>query len=255
MNEAKSKATSFDGKVALVTGGGSGIGEACVRLFAKSGATVVVADLNLEGAERVAAAVREAGGQAAAVRVDVADPASVEAMVQFTKETFGGLHIAVNNAGIGGEQNPTGLHSIEGWQKVVAVNLSSVFYCMRYQIPAMLEQDGGAIVNVASILGSVAFAGSPGYVAAKHGVVGLTKTAAAEYATQGIRINAVGPGFIATPLLEAVEDMKAAIASLHPMKRLGTSEEVAELIGFLSSDAAAFITGSYHLVDGGYTAV
>ncbi|MNR94717.1 2,5-dichloro-2,5-cyclohexadiene-1,4-diol dehydrogenase [compost metagenome] len=255
MNEAKSKATSFDGKVALVTGGGSGIGEACVRLFAKSGATVVVADLNLEGAERVAAAVREAGGQAAAVRVDVADPASVEAMVQFTKETFGGLHIAVNNAGIGGEQNPTGLHSIEGWQKVVAVNLSSVFYCMRYQIPAMLEQDGGAIVNVASILGSVAFAGSPGYVAAKHGVVGLTKTAAAEYATQGIRINAVGPGFIATPLLEAVEDMKAAIASLHPMKRLGTSEEVAELIGFLASDAAAFITGSYHLVDGGYTAV
>ena len=254
MSEAKCKAASFDGKVALVTGAGSGIGEACARLFSNGGAKVVVADINLEGAERVAAALREAGGQAAAVRVDVADPASVEAMVAFAKETFGGLNIAVNNAGIGGEQTPTGPQSIEGWQQVIAVNLSSVFYGMRYQIPAMLEQGGGAIVNVASILGSVAFAGSPGYVAAKHGVVGLTKTAAVEYATQGIRINSVGPGFIATPLLEAVEEMKAAIAALHPMKRLGTAEEVAELIGFLAPDAASFITGSYHLADGGYTA-
>ncbi len=254
MSDAKNKATSFDGKVAIVTGGGSGIGEACVRQFAAGGAKVVVADINLEGAEKVAAAVRDAGGQAAAVRVDVADPASVEAMVNFAKEKFGGLNIAVNNAGIGGENNPTAQQSLEGWNKVIAVNLSSVFYCMHYQIPLMLESGGGAIVNVASILGSVAFAGSPGYVAAKHGVVGLTKTAAIEYATQGIRVNSVGPGFIATPLLDAVEDMKAAIASLHPMKRLGEADEIAALICFLASDAASFITGSYHLADGGYTA-
>lgn len=254
VSDGKFLATSFEGKVALVTGGGSGIGEACVHAFARGGGKVVVADINLDAAEKVAAAVRDAGGQAAAVKVDVADPTSVEAMVAFTKETFGGLNIAVNNAGIGGESNPTGQASIEGWNKVIAINLSSVFYCMRYEIPAMLEQGGGAIVNVASILGSVAFAGSPGYVAAKHGVVGLTKTAAVEYATQGIRVNSVGPGFIATPLLDAVEEMKQAIADLHPMKRLGTAEEVAALIVFLASDAASFITGSYHLADGGYTA-
>ena len=249
-----SEAKKFDGKVAIVTGGASGIGEACVRQFAAGGAKVVIADINLEAAERLAQSVREAGGQAAAVRVDVADPASVEAMVTFAKDTFGGLDIAVNNAGIGGELNPTGQATLEGWNKVIAINLSSVFYCMRYQIPAMLERGGGAIVNVASILGTVAFAGSPGYVAAKHGVVGLSKTAALEYATQGIRVNAVGPGFIETPLLNSVEEQKAAIASLHAMKRLGTAEEVANLICFLASDDASFITGSYHLADGGYTA-
>jgi NAD(P)-dependent dehydrogenase (short-subunit alcohol dehydrogenase family) len=249
-----SEAKKFDGKVAIVTGGASGIGEASSRCFAAGGAKVVVADLNLEAAESLAASIREAGGQAAAVKVDVADPASVEAMVAFAKEKFGGLDIAVNNAGIGGENNPTGQQSLEGWNKVIAVNLSSVFYCMRNEIPAMLERGGGAIVNVASILGSVGFAGSPGYVAAKHGVVGLTKSAALEYATQGIRVNSVGPGFIETPLLAAVEEMKTAIASLHAMKRLGTAQEVANLICFLASDDASFITGSYHLADGGYTA-
>jgi NAD(P)-dependent dehydrogenase (short-subunit alcohol dehydrogenase family) len=242
----------FSGKVALVTGGASGIGEACVQAFANRGARVVVADLNQSSAQRVAEAI---GSNAAACEVDVADPASVEAMVGFAVERFGQLDVAVNNAGIGGEQNPTGSYSIEGWRKVIDVNLLGVFYCMRYEIPAMTER-GGAIVNMASILGSVGFANSGAYVAAKHGVLGLTKSAAIEYATQGIRVNSIGPGFISTPLLDnnLDEATQRAIAGMHPVKRMGKSEEVASLVCFLASDAASFITGSYHLVDGGYTA-
>jgi NAD(P)-dependent dehydrogenase (short-subunit alcohol dehydrogenase family) len=245
----------FDGKVAIVTGGGSGIGEACVREFLARGARVVVADFNLPAAERIAA---EAGSndKAAAVKVDVADPPSVEAMVRFAVDTFGRLDVAVNNAGIGGEAHPTGEYSIESWNRVIDVNLNGVFYGMRYQIPAMLQSGGGAIVNMASILGSVGFATSSAYVAAKHGVVGLTKSAAIEYGTQGIRVTSVGPGFIATPLIASNMDDAAqkAIGDLHAMKRLGQAEEVAALVCFLASDAASFITGSYHVVDGGYTA-
>src|SRR6185437_3554527 len=152
------------------------------------------------------------------------------------------LDVAVNNAGIGGEQNPTGDYSPDGWRRVIDINLSGVFYCMRFEIPALLKRGGGAIVNMASILGSVGFANSSAYVAAKHGVVGLTKNAAIEYATRGIRVNSVGPGFIATPLLSASLDAAAqqAIADLHPMKRMGTPEEVANLVCFLASDAASF---------------
>jgi NAD(P)-dependent dehydrogenase (short-subunit alcohol dehydrogenase family) len=177
-------------------------------------------------------------------------------MVAAALEEYGRLDIAFNNAGIGGEAAPTGDYSVEGWQRVIAINLSGVFYCMKYEIPAMLES-GGAIVNMASVLGQVAFENSPAYVAAKHGVVGLTKNAAVEYAKQGLRINSVGPAFISTPLISALEqneEVENYLISLHPVGRLGEPEEVAELVIWLSSEKASFVTGAYYAIDGGYLA-
>jgi NAD(P)-dependent dehydrogenase (short-subunit alcohol dehydrogenase family) len=176
-------------------------------------------------------------------------------MVAFAEERFGALHLAVNNAGIGGPTAPVGEYPLDGWARVIDVNLNSVFYSMRAELPAIERAGGGAIVNMSSILGSVGFQGSPAYVAAKHGVVGLTREASLTYAARGIRINAVGPGFIDTPLLANLDRATYdALTGLHPIGRLGTSEEVAALVCFLLSDRASFINGSYHLVDGAYTA-
>lgn len=246
----------FGGKAAIVTGGGSGIGAAVARELARGGASVLVADQNREGAEAVAEGITKAGGKALAYEVDVADAIEVEAMVAAAVTNFGGLHLAVNNAGIGGPSAATADYPLDGWHKVMGVNLNGVFYGVKYEIATMLKSGGGAIVNMASILGSVAFAQACAYVSAKHALLGLTKTAAMEYAKHGIRVNAVGPGFIDTPLLSANLDAAtlAYVAGLHPIGRLGTSEEVSALTCFLLSDEASFITGSYHLVDGGYVA-
>ncbi|MGW5787009.1 SDR family NAD(P)-dependent oxidoreductase [Streptomyces sp. NPDC003757] len=250
-------AAEFAGRTALVTGAASGIGLATARRLGSGGANVVVADFDAEGAEKAVADLTAQGVRAAAVELDVTRPESVEAAVRFTVDTYGGLDLAVNNAGIGGPSAPTGEYDVDAYQRVVRTNLDGVFYSMRFELPAMLAAGrGGSIVNVASILGSVGFAGSPAYVAAKHGVVGLTKAAAAEYAAQGVRINAVGPGFIDTPLLKTMDEAAYnGLVALHPAGRLGRSEEVAEMIAFLLSDRASFVAGSYHLVDGAYTAV
>jgi NAD(P)-dependent dehydrogenase (short-subunit alcohol dehydrogenase family) len=246
---------NLSGKVAFVTGGASGIGEATALMLAKQGAAVAVVDLKLETAQKVVGAITSTGGKAVALVADVADEAQVAKAVANTVSQLGGLHIAVNNAGIGGDIAPTADQTVAGWQRVISVNLDGVFYCMRNQIPAMLKSGGGSIINISSILGQVGFANSAAYVAAKHGVVGLTKNAALEYSSQGIRVNSVGPGFIKTPLLGALPpEALEPIAQLHAVKRLGESEEVAALITFLASDEASFITGNYYAVDGGYLA-
>lgn len=249
---------AFEGKVALVTGGGSGIGRETSLGLARGGARIVVCDVDETGGNETVALVEEAGSSAIFVRTDVSKPEQVEAAVAAAVDAFGGLHIVVNNAGIGGEANLTGDYSLEGWHKVIDVNMHGVFYGMRYGIPALLAAGGGCIVNVSSILGLVGWSTAPAYVASKHAVAGLTKAAATEYALQNIRVNSVHPGFIETPLLTKAgivpgTDGYNFIASKHAMNRLGTANEVANIIVWLCSDEASFVTGSNYTVDGGYT--
>jgi NAD(P)-dependent dehydrogenase (short-subunit alcohol dehydrogenase family) len=247
----------FTGKVALVTGASSGIGRTSALFYAREGAKVVVSDVNERDGQETVRLIQAAGGEAFFVKTDVANPTDCESLVKKTVEKYGRLDFACNNAGIGGEQNLTADYSIEGWQKVIAVNLSGIFYCMKFEIPAMLKASGGAIVNMASILGQVGFAGAPAYVAAKHGVIGLTQNAAIEYAARGIRVNSIGPAFIKTPMIASLEQNTEALnmlVGLHPIGRLGLPEEVAELVIWLSSNRASFVTGAYYPVDGGYLA-
>jgi NAD(P)-dependent dehydrogenase (short-subunit alcohol dehydrogenase family) len=247
----------FEGKIALVTGAASGIGESIALLYAKNGAKVIVSDIDDAGGRKVVDSILKAGGEAIYVHADVSIPDDCMKLVGQALAKYDRIDFACNNAGIGGEQNPVAQLSVEGWNRIIATNLSGVFYCMRYEIQAMLKNGGGSIVNMASILGQVGFAGAAAYVSAKHGVLGLTQTAALEYSKVGIRVNAVGPAFIRTPMIAGViadSGAAQALTAAHPIGRLGQPEEVAELVLWLSSEKASFVTGSYYPADGGYLA-
>ncbi|WLR51833.1 glucose 1-dehydrogenase [Bacillus tianshenii] len=242
------------GKRAIVTGGASGIGEATVRKMVEEGAHVLIADLNDELGEALARELYSEQTNVAYQRVDVTSEADVKAMVEKAVAEFGGLDVIFNNAGIGQMAASTDLEESE-WQNVISVNLSGVFLCAKHGIKAMLNSGGGSVINCASILGHNGQAATASYTAAKGGVLNMTKTLALEYATQGVRINSVSPGYIETPLLRDLEEeMKQQLIALHPIGRLGRAEEVANAVVFLASDEASFVTGTDILVDGGYSA-
>ncbi|AWB28066.1 glucose 1-dehydrogenase [Halococcoides cellulosivorans] len=241
----------LDGAVTIVTGASTGIGDAAAQRFAAEGARVVVADVNVQDGQQTVADIESAGGEATFVETDVSDEESVEALVEATVDTYGGLDFAFNNAGIDGESGATADQPMDNWESVIGVNLKGVFCSMRAQIPAMLESGGGSIVNTASIAGVVGFPGLSPYVASKHGVLGLTKSAALEFAADGVRVNAICPGVIRTPMTDDSDTADAA-ADATPMGRLGDPEEIGDAAVWLCSDDASFVTGESMVIDGGY---
>ena len=251
----------LEGKSALITGGGSGIGRATALAFAREGAWVAVADLSLDGAKETLKRLEAAGGQGVALQVDVAENDSVAAMVAATVDAFGGLDLAFNNAGIaphvvGATGQKIADVSLESWNRMLAVNLTGVFLCLKHEVQVMRERGGGAIVNTASIAGLLGLANASSYPVSKHGVVGLTKTAAADHASDHIRVNAICPGYIETPMTEDTRQRHGnRIIARVPMSRFGEPEEIAEAVVFLCSDRASFVTGSCWTADGGYSAV
>ncbi|HYP99889.1 MAG TPA: SDR family oxidoreductase [Polyangiaceae bacterium] len=250
----------LEGKVALVTGGGNGIGQAAALAFAREGARVVICDWDWHAGEETVARILRQGGDAQFISADVSKESDVAKLIAGVLRRYDRLDIAFNNAGISGSQGPVAALSEADWSHVLAVNLTGVFLCMKHELSQMEKQGSGSIINNASILGTVGFAGAAAYTATKHGVLGLTKVAAIEYATKGIRVNAVCPGFIETPMLERAgllsdAKIRKSIEDLHAVKRLGTSTEVAEAVVFLASPRSSFITGHPLLVDGGFVSM
>jgi NAD(P)-dependent dehydrogenase (short-subunit alcohol dehydrogenase family) len=246
------------GKVALITGGGSGIGRAAALAFAREGAKVVISDIMVAGGEETIRLIKAAGGEATFVQADVSKATEIAALIDTVVATYGRLDCAFNNAGIEGEIQQTPDCSEENWDRVIAINLKGVWLCMKYEIPVMLKQGSGTIVNTSSVAGLVGFQGLPAYVASKHGVAGLTKTAALEYAKSGIRVNAVCPGVIHTPMVERLFSNQPhwgeMVQAMEPVARMGKPEEIAEAVVWLCSDAASFVTGLAMAVDGGMMA-
>lgn len=245
-------------RVAVITGAASGIGRATALLFAREGARVVVADWDESGGSRIAAEIVEAGGESVFVRTDVSRPDDVQSLINAAVEAYGRLDVLFNNAGVEGELVPTADCSLENWDRLIGINLKGVFLGMKYAIPHMIGNGGGSIINNASVAGVVGFANLPAYCASKGGVIQLTKTAALEYAKAGVRVNAICPGVIATPMVERVlgdsEEMKKSFEALEPVGRFGTAEEVARLALFLATEDSSFCTGAPFFVDGGFVA-
>lgn len=250
---------SLDGKVALVTGGGSGIGRASAQAFAREGARVVVTDLDEPGGKETVSLVEEDGGEATFMACDVSDETRVKSVVAAAVDTYGGLHCAHNNAGIAGPFASLPDYPTEEWDRIIAINLSGVFYGLKYEIPAILESGGGAVVNTSSVAGLTANPYGSGYSAAKYGVIGLTRSASFEYASSGVRVNAICPGAIDTPMLdgfrERAPEFTDQVRSGHPIGRFGAPQEIAEAAVWLCSDAASFVTGVAFPVDGGASAI
>lgn len=246
-------------KVAIVTGAATGIGRATAVALAQEGANVAIADVNEEELRKTLTLVKDEGVEGLQLKTDISQPQQVKKMVEETMDAFGRLDIACNNAGIEGTMKLTADYTVEEWDRVLNINLKGQWLCMKYEIPAMLETGGGSIINMSSILGEVGYAQAAAYTASKHGLVGLTKAAALEYGKEHIRINAICPAFIETPMLERAgittdEEARKATIALHPIGRLGKAREIADAVVWLASDHSSFVTGHTLLVDGGYTA-